>query len=187
MLIFESNKTNTPIPQQDLALILKSPYIRTQHPHVYIHNPGNDDHGNKQRWHTSIFKQKPTRLCEKKQNQRYSPIKKKQRNFTVRFKLFPLLEFSPPLESCSDIYTGPTSCLVVTLLFNVLFLWFFLFFISHLSLSIVDLLISVLCTQTERSLLSVITRCAPHCWLAISVFWDTVRVKVFFKNRLVHL
>ncbi len=76
---------------------------------------------------------------------------------------FPLLEFSPPLESCSDIYTGPTSCLIVTLLFNVLFLWYFpfYFFICHLSLSVVDLLISVLYTQIERSLLSISTRHAP--------------------------
>ncbi len=28
---------------------------------------------------------------------------------------FPLLEFSPALESWSDIYTGPSSCLIVTL------------------------------------------------------------------------
>ncbi len=34
MLIFESTKTNTPIPQQDLAPILISP------PHTYVHNPG---------------------------------------------------------------------------------------------------------------------------------------------------
>ncbi len=34
MLIFESTKTNTPIPQQDLTPILKSL------PHTYVHNPG---------------------------------------------------------------------------------------------------------------------------------------------------
>ncbi len=57
----------------------------------------------------------------------------------------PRLEFSPPLESCSDIYTGPTSYLIVTLLFNVLFLRYFpLFLIFHLSLSIVHLQISIL-------------------------------------------
>ncbi len=33
MLIFESTKTNTPIPQQDLATILTSPT------HTYVHNP----------------------------------------------------------------------------------------------------------------------------------------------------
>ncbi len=55
------------------------------------------------------------KLCETKQNQRYSPIKKKQRNLGVRFKPFLLLEFSPSLESWSDIYAGPTSCLIVTL------------------------------------------------------------------------
>ncbi len=96
------------------------------------------------------------KLCEIKQNQRYSP--KKQHNLSIRFKPFTLLEFSPPLENCSDIYAGPTSCLIVTLLVNALFLWYFPFFIYHLSLSIVDLLISVKCTQLERSLLYISTR-----------------------------
>ncbi len=50
------------------------------------------------------------KLCETKLNQHYSPIKKNQ-----------LLEFSPLLESCSDIYVGPISCLIVTILFNVYF------------------------------------------------------------------
>ncbi len=49
------------------------------------------------------------KLCETKQNQRYSPIKKKQHNLSVRFEPFPLLEFSPPLESSSDIDMGTTS------------------------------------------------------------------------------
>ncbi len=60
MLIFESTKTNRPITQQDLALILKSPF------HMHLHNHGNDDHGNKWRWHTSIVKKKSNldKLCE---------------------------------------------------------------------------------------------------------------------------
>ncbi len=75
------------------------------------------------------------KLCETMQNQRYLSKRKKQRNLRARFKPFPLLEFSPPLESCSDIYAGPTSCLVVTLLFNVLFLWYFpLFYLPILSI-----------------------------------------------------
>ncbi len=46
---------------------------------------------------------------------------------------FPLLEFSPALESCSGIYAGATSCLIVSLLFNVLFLWYFpLFYLPSL-------------------------------------------------------
>ncbi len=49
------------------------------------------------------------KVCETKQNQLYLLIKKKQRNLGVRFEPFPLLEFSPPLESPSNIYTGPTS------------------------------------------------------------------------------
>ncbi len=52
------------------------------------------------------------KLCEAMQNQGY--IKKKQLNLGVRFEPFPSLEFSPPLERCSDIYAGPTSCLIVT-------------------------------------------------------------------------
>ncbi len=48
-------------------------------------------------------------LWKTNQNQCYSPIKKKQCNLGVRFHAFPLLVFSPPLENCSDIYTGPTS------------------------------------------------------------------------------
>ncbi len=60
--------------------------------------------------------------------------KKKQRNLGVRFE--PLLELSPPLESCSDIYVCPTSYLIViTLLFNVLFLQYFpLFYLPVLSI-----------------------------------------------------
>ncbi len=55
---------------------------------------------------------------------------------SVRFQAFPLLEFSSPLERCSDIYAGPTSCLIVTLLFNVLFLWYFpLFYLPSLSIN----------------------------------------------------
>ncbi len=102
------------------------------------------------------------------------------------------LSFSPPLESCSDIYAGPTSCLIVTLLFNVLFIWYFpfYFFICHFSLSVVDLLISVLYTQIERSLLSISTRHAPlllvgcKCGLGLGqALWS----KAFFKNRFVHV
>ncbi len=125
------------------------------------------------------------KLCEIKQNQRYSPIKKKQRNLGVRFEPFPLLDFSPPLESCSDIYASPTSCLIVILLFNVLFSDIILIFFHHLSLSIVNLLISVLCTQTERSLLPVITRHAPllligyNCGLGHG---PTLWSKAFFKS-----
>ncbi len=46
------------------------------------------------------------KLYETKQNQHYSPIKKNKRDLGIRFEPFPLLEFSPPLERCSDIYTG---------------------------------------------------------------------------------
>ncbi len=53
-------------------------------------------------------------FCETKQNQCYSLIEKKQSNLDVRSQSFPLLEFSPALESWSDIYTSPSSCLIVT-------------------------------------------------------------------------
>ncbi len=87
MLIFESTKTNTPI-QQDLAPILIPP------PHMYVHNHGNDDRGNKWRRHKHIqAKANKDKVCETKQNQRYSPVKKKQHNLGVRFEPFPLLKF----------------------------------------------------------------------------------------------
>ncbi len=62
MLIFESTKTNTPIAPTRSQLILKSP------PHTYVHNAGNDDHGNKRRWHSSKFKQKLTQISCVKQS-----------------------------------------------------------------------------------------------------------------------
>ncbi len=122
MLIFESTKTNTPIPQGPRPIL---------------------------KW------QRRSLLCETKQTQRYSPrnnnLNKKQRNLGVRFNPFLLLEFSPPLERCSDIYAGLTSCLIVTLLLMFCSSDIFLFLIFHFSLSIIDLQ-SVLCTQIECSL-----------------------------------
>ncbi len=87
--------------------------------------------------------------------------------------IFPLLEFSPPLESCFDSTlpdrNSSFKCLVPA--------------IFHLpSLSIIDLLISVLCTQIVCSLLSITTRHAPYCWLAASVFFKTVVKNVFQKS-----
>ncbi len=129
MLIFESTIKNTPIPQQDLALILKSP------PHMYyttmattIAETSEDD--------TNIFKHMQHRLVVwNEAKSRYSPIKKNQLNLSIRFDPFPLLEFSSPLASGSDIYEIPTPCLIITLLFNVFFLWYFPLFFCHLSLS----------------------------------------------------
>ncbi len=131
MLIFESTKTNTPIPQQDLAPVLISP------PHMYVHNPGITMIAETSEDDTQAYSNKSNtdKLCETMQNQHYSPIKKKQRNLGIWFELFALLEFSPPLEICSDIYVGPTSCLIVILLFNVLFLRYFpLFYLPVLSI-----------------------------------------------------
>ncbi len=94
MLVFESTKTNTPIAQHDLAPILISP------PHTYVRNHCRttitETHKHIQ---TKVNKDK---LCETKQNQCYSPIKKKQHDLGLRFEPFALLEFSPPLESCFD-------------------------------------------------------------------------------------
>ncbi len=98
---------------------------------------------------------KASMLCKTKQNQRYSSIKKKKHHLGAPF---PLFEFSPPLENCSDIY------LIITLLFNVLFLWYSpLMFICHLSLSVQDT--------------------PPYCWLATSVFCDSVSVSRMLKER----
>ncbi len=71
----------------------------------------------------------------------------------------PLLEFSPALESWSDIYMEP----ILALSFRRLFpLWFF---IRHLSLCHSARLF------TERSLLHIMSRHTPYCWLATSLFW----------------
>ncbi len=102
MLIFESSKTNTPIPQTGPRpyFEISAPNVRTQPwkwrlrkqvkmTHKHIQSKANTD-----------------KLCETMQNQCYPPIKKKQHNLGIRFQAFPLLEFSPLLESCSDIYMG---------------------------------------------------------------------------------
>ncbi len=72
---------------EDLAPILIPP------PHMYVHNHGNDDRGNKWRHKHIQAKANKDKLCETKQNQRYSPVKKKQHNLGVRFEPFPLLKF----------------------------------------------------------------------------------------------
>ncbi len=59
----------------------------------------------------------------------------------------------------------------------------FLFFIGHLSLSIVDLLISVLCIQIENSLLSISTRHGHKLLIGYKcVLWlgQTLRSKAVF-------
>ncbi len=102
------------------------------------------------------------KLCETKQNQRYSPVKKNNTTSASEFEPFPLLEFlsitGKLLRYLHGSYLLPDH--------NPYFLMFcffdiFLFFICHFSLSVVDLLISVLYTQIERSLLSISTRHAP--------------------------
>ncbi len=89
-----------------------------------------------------------------------------------------------------DYTTGPTSCLIVTLLFMFCSSDIFLFFIFHLSLSIIDLLISIMCTQIECFLLSIITRNAPLLLIGYKSVLGlglTLWSKAFFKYSLVHL
>ncbi len=59
---------------------------------MYVHNHGNDDRVNKWRRQKHIqAKANKDKLCETKQNQRYSPVKKKQHNLGVRFPLLKCL------------------------------------------------------------------------------------------------
>ncbi len=76
------------------------------------------------------------KLCETMQKSMLLTYQKETTNLRVRFDPFLLLEFSPPLESCSDISACPTSCLIIiNLLFNVLFLRYFpLFYLPVLSI-----------------------------------------------------
>ncbi len=58
------------------------------------------------------------------------------------------------------------------------------FFIRHLYLSVVAWIMSVMCTDA-RSLLCIMSRHAPYCWLATSLFWysaPTRFLKRFWKN-----
>ncbi len=156
MLIFESTKSNTSTPQTG-----PRPYFEISTPHVRtVRNHGNDDHRNKRRWHTSIFKQQPTQIsCETKRNQRYSPIKKKPHNLELLVELFPLLEFCPPLWYLHG------SCLIVTLLFNVLFLRYFPLFFNLPSLSIYSRSANI----SALALFSLSVQDTPlYCWLAAS-------------------
>ncbi len=104
-------------------------------PHAYVHNHGNDDRGNKRRWHTSIFNQKPTLVCCVKRSKINVTHQSRNNNTTSASGSIPSHSLSSlSLESFSNIYTGPSSCLIVSLLFNILFLQYFpLFYLPFLS------------------------------------------------------
>ncbi len=188
MLTFESTKTNTPIPQQDLAPILISP------PHTYVHNPGimTIAGRNKRRWHTSIFKQKPTQIsCVKQCKINVTHLSKETTQPLCLIRALPAPRVLSTAGKLLWYLRGSYLLPDRNLLFNVCSSDIFLFFlIFPCSLSIVDLLISVLYTQIERSPLAIITRHTPllligcQCVLAHG---PTLRSKAFFKNCLVHL
>ncbi len=97
----------------------------------------------------------------------------------------PLLEFSPALESWSDIYTGPTSCLIILQTFSSFVFYPPSLFFCRRSVR----LMSVMCTD-ERSLLCIMSRHTPYCWLATILFWysaPTQFSKEFLKNDIPHL
>ncbi len=82
----------------------------------------------------------------------------------------PLLEFSPTLESWSDIYTGPTSCLFIPQIFSA-----FVFYPPSLS-------VTRLGCSLNSSLLHIMSRHAPYSWLATSLFWYSVPTQ--FSNAI---
>ncbi len=76
----------------------------------------------------------------------------------------------------SDIYTCPTSSLIVPQAFSS-----FVFYLPSLSFCHSARLF------TERSLLHIMSRHAPYCWLATSLFWYSALTpfsKTFLKNCL---
>ncbi len=83
-----------------------------------------------------------------------------QSNLCVRSQALLLLVFSPALESWSDIYTGPTSCLILPQMF------FSFVFYPPLSF----------CCLARLYLLHIMSRHAPYCWLATSLFWYSARL-----------
>ncbi len=96
-------------------------------------------------------------------------------------KGLPLLEFSPALESWSDIYTGPTSCLIIPQMFSSL-----VFYPPPLSFCRSA---QVMHLRTERSLLHISrhTPYAHYCWLATSLFWYSALTHIPPKNCIPHL
>ncbi len=83
----------------------------------------------------------------------------------------PLLEFSPALKSWSDIYTGPTSCLIIPQTFSS-----FVFYPPSLSFCRSAKLGSanVRHLHWTLSLLHIISRHATYCWLSIILFLYSV-------------
>ncbi len=84
--------------------------------------------------------------------------------------------------NCSEICAGATSCLIIILLFNVLFLWYFL------SLSTVDLLICAL-KLSALIFLSLQDKSPNADWLQVcfGTRSDTVVKSVFQKSLSVTL
>ncbi len=167
MLIFEITKTNTPLPQKRLTPILIAP------PHTYAHFQ-------RLLYRVQCKKTLAFAACRVRCNLDtvlLLTIKKNQSNLSVRSQAFHSLRFSPALESWSDIYMG------LALSFRRRFP--LLFFICLLYLSVTRL---GMCT--ERSLLHIMSRHAPYCWLAKSLFWysaPTQFSKGFLKNYIPHL
>ncbi len=175
MLIFERTKTNTPIAQQDPPLFSYLSPTRTYTTlGITTITETSED--------TSIFKLKPTQISFVKQC-KLNITHLSWRNRTTS------VSDSRPSRSLSSLQCWKTARIftqVLPLVWSYLFFLMFcssdvfLFLIFHFSLSIVNLLISVLCTKIECC---IITRHAPYCWLAACEFWDMVRhcgLKRFF-------
>ncbi len=147
------------------------PYFDISAPHVCSQPWHNNVCGNKRRWYTSIFKQKPTQISCVKQCKINVTHLSKRNNATLASDSSPSRSLSS-LHRCSDIYAGLTSCLIVTLLCNVLFLRYFSLFYLPV-LSIYSRSANIRPVHSNWALYH--TNHAPYCWLATSVFWDMVR------------
>ncbi len=200
MLIFEITKTNTPLPQKGLAPILIAL------PHTYVAYATQAMISSVKQSKTNV-----TPCLHRMRAARQNTIEviiisdtvytgccaaRRDKSLTVNCcrvlfmtcwhkcqRSLPLLDFSPVLESWSDIYTGPTSCLIVPQTCSS-----FVFYPPSLSLCHSAWLMSVLCT--ERFLLHIMSRHTPYSWLATSLFWysaPTQFSEAFLKNDIPHL
>ncbi len=190
MLIFEITKTNTPLPQKGHAPILIAPPQPRQRlvlwnkakpmlHHVYTGCSTARQIPDRKLLPLSIYDvltqisndfQLSCYHVQCRQTLVLLTYRKEPKQPLRPITSLPLLEFSPALESWSDIYTGPTSCLIVPQTFTSFV------FIRHLYLSVTRLF-------TERSLLHIMSRHAPYFWLAIRLFWysaPTQFSKTFF-------
>ncbi len=158
------NQTHTPTGPR--------PYFNIS-THTYTHNPIYS--GNKWRWHTSIFTQQPTHVsCVKQCEINVTHLSRRNNTTSVSDSSRSRSLSSLHRWRAAPIFTRdylPIGTLLLIFYFSNIFLFVYL-----PSPSIYSRSANVcLWTQIERFFALSSQDTPPHCWLATSVFWDSVR------------